>query len=162
MGPDDKWLNASSLILKVEGPMSNDKADPGGLTKYGISQAAYPSLNIAALTEAQALAIYKRDYWDAHRCGDLPWLLAVFTFDGEVNQGGYGSRALQQALGVTVDGAIGDGTVTAANACDVNETLALMMGCRAVYYAADANWRKYGKGWVARMGRVILGATKYV
>jgi lysozyme family protein len=37
--------------------------DWGGLTKYGISQKAYPGLSIPSLTIADAEAIYLKDYW---------------------------------------------------------------------------------------------------
>lgn len=38
------------------------KNDPGGKTKYGISQKAYPALNIKALTLNEVKKIYFRDY----------------------------------------------------------------------------------------------------
>ncbi len=53
-----------SLILAEEGGLSNHRQDPGGLTKYGISQRSYPTLNIAALTLSEAQALYRRDYWN--------------------------------------------------------------------------------------------------
>ena len=43
-------------ILAEEGGLSNHPDDPGGLTKYGISQRSYPTLNIATLTLANAEA----------------------------------------------------------------------------------------------------------
>jgi lysozyme family protein len=47
------------LIIPAEGiRYVNNPADLGGATKYGISQRAYPSLDIKALTFPQALEIY--------------------------------------------------------------------------------------------------------
>jgi hypothetical protein len=45
------------LILAEEGGLANHRRDPGGLTNYGISQRAYPDLNLAALTRETAIAI---------------------------------------------------------------------------------------------------------
>jgi lysozyme family protein len=49
--------------LKKEGYYSNDSADPGGETKFGISHKAYPDLDIASLTLDDAKIIYERDYY---------------------------------------------------------------------------------------------------
>ena len=50
-------------ILAEEGGIANLRKDPGGLTKFGISQRAYPTLDIAHLALADAEALYRRDYW---------------------------------------------------------------------------------------------------
>jgi len=57
---------AFEKTLKFEGggEISDDASDAGGLTKWGISQRAYPDVDIRALTKEQAKEIYKRDYWD--------------------------------------------------------------------------------------------------
>lgn len=55
----DTFQRAVTWILKAEGGESNDPADPGGLTKYGISQRAHPTVNISALTENDAIEIYR-------------------------------------------------------------------------------------------------------
>ena len=47
-------------VLKREGgeKITKDPSDPGGTTKYGISQRAFPDLDIEALNEQQAKQIY--------------------------------------------------------------------------------------------------------
>ena len=50
--------------IKLEGGLVNNPDDPGGLTKYGISQRAYPELDIERLTMEEAEWVYKVDYWD--------------------------------------------------------------------------------------------------
>ena len=74
-------------IIKVEGGYVNDPDDPGGETKYGISKRAYPKLDIKNMTKDLAREIYKRDYWDACGCDDLPPGLDVAAFDAAVNMG---------------------------------------------------------------------------
>lgn len=78
---------ARPWILEVEGGYVNDPQDPGGETKYGISKRSYPNLDIAALTQEQAGAIYLRDYWQAAGCDGLPQGLALIHFDAAVNCG---------------------------------------------------------------------------
>jgi lysozyme family protein len=64
---------------------SGDPNDPGNWTggrigagelkgsKFGISAAAHPNVDIAALTRAAAGELYRPTYWDPHRCGEMPW-----------------------------------------------------------------------------------------
>jgi lysozyme family protein len=53
-----------TLKLEGGGELVDDPNDAGGLTKWGISQRAYPDIDIKNLTKEQAKEIYKRDYWD--------------------------------------------------------------------------------------------------
>jgi lysozyme family protein len=50
-------------LLNREGGYVNNPNDRGGATKFGISQASYPSLNIATLTRPEAEKIYYNNYW---------------------------------------------------------------------------------------------------
>jgi lysozyme family protein len=67
-----EFTYAVNEVLRSEGGLVNDPADPGGLTNYGISQRAYPGVDIAKLTKEEAIAIYYRDYWLAAKCDKLP------------------------------------------------------------------------------------------
>jgi lysozyme family protein len=116
------WETAMAFVFKIErsDELENNPKDPGGLTKFGISQKAYPSLDIASLTKEQAKEIYKRDYWQACKCDELPSAFAIAVFDTAVNQGvGTARRILQISLDVTVDGVIGDKTIAAAHKASV-------------------------------------------
>jgi len=81
----DKIINFS---LRWEGgsKITRDPGDPGGTTKWGISQKAYPDLDIEQLTEEQAKEIYKRDYWDEVAMGHYDDL-DMCAFDTAVNCG---------------------------------------------------------------------------
>ncbi len=57
------FTKAVEVVLRREGAFCDQPADRGGKTNYGISQRQYPDLDIANLTEEQAIAIYRRDYW---------------------------------------------------------------------------------------------------
>jgi lysozyme family protein len=113
----EDWERCIAFVLKMEGgeTAENDPNDPGGLTKFGISQKAYPSLDVAALTLEQAKEIYRKDYWNAVHGDDLPFPLALVAFDCGVNQGtAEARRLLQMSLKVKVDGNVGPITVAAA------------------------------------------------
>ena len=116
------FLPAVTKTIAREGgaTITENPADPGGLTKYGISQRAYPSLDIRALTEAQAQAIYKRDYWDAIKGDAIPsQAVAEAIFDTCVNMGvGTGIRLAQTVVGTPPDGKIGPKTLAALTAMD--------------------------------------------
>ena len=55
----EEWLKR---ILGHEGGLSDNPKDPGGLTKWGISQRSYPHLDIRNLKVEEAVEIYKRDF----------------------------------------------------------------------------------------------------
>ena len=96
---------AIEFALKWEGGYINHPDDPGGETNFGISKRAYPSLDIANLTEEQAKEIYRRDYWDKCGCNSLPEPEDLIVFDTAINMGV--NRALklmeQVSLSVTLD-----------------------------------------------------------
>lgn len=150
------WDAAIDFVLGWEGGYVNDLDDPGGETKYGISKRAYPALDIAALTQEQALEIYKRDYWNPIAGDELPPKVALAVFDCAVNQGaGKAARLLQVCLGVVVDGWIGPKTVGAAHKADQAALLTQYLARRAMEYARiiteNQRLRKFGLGWMRRL-----------
>ena len=80
---------AIKFVLEREGgaTVTNDPADPGGLTKYGISQRAHPGLDIQNLTEEQAKAIYRKVYWEDSGCDRLQWPMNLIQLDTATNMG---------------------------------------------------------------------------
>lgn len=76
-------------VLKSEDPHLSGKVtnDTGGLTKYGISQNAFPGVDIKNLSLEQARAIYKSKYWDAIGGDKLPKNIQNDALDAAVNQG---------------------------------------------------------------------------
>lgn len=106
-------------ILVNEGgsKITNDPADSGGLTKYGICQKSFPHLDIRNLTEDQAIEIYIKMYCVPCMIDAFDdELLALHIFDFAVNSGVSNSiETLQSLLKVKVDGRIGKITINAAN-----------------------------------------------
>lgn len=117
---------AIALMIQLEGGEANVKGDPGGHTKYGITQATLDRLrrnmgynsglpqNVADLTPEQAAAIYQSVQWPSIRGDDLPNTLAPLVLNAAVNMGE--PRAvmlLQEAVGAPQTGNLGNITLTA-------------------------------------------------
>lgn len=150
----DSLEKCLEFILEEEGGLANHRADPGGLTKYGISQRSYPNVNILALTVAQAKAIYQRDYWQPINGDKLPTGLNLIMLDCAVNQGvGTAIRLLQTALRVKVDGILGSGTMLAAERA-MPDLIDAFGSERALRYEFNSNEQVFGRGWYKRLLRV--------
>ena len=113
---------AIAQLMEIEGYYSDDPDDMGGETKYGISQKAYPDIDIKALTFDDAKQIYKRDYWNKLQCDSFTDdVIAWELFDFGVNAGVKKSaRILQEALNLIgyttpVDYIIGPQTISRTN-----------------------------------------------
>jgi len=65
---------------------TNDSDDPGGGTKYGISQKENPDIDVQNLTEEQAMGIYQQRYWD-HVAQGKDDDMDMAAFDSAVNCG---------------------------------------------------------------------------
>ena len=148
--PDRPSYCISVVITEEVGndPNGGLVVDSGGVTKWGISQKAYPGLNIANLTMVDAINIYYRDYWLKINGDALPTPLDLYVLDAAVNQGLTAAIEMLQALaGVTVDGRIGYLTIQAAQRVDPKRYLAR----RAKRYVTTRNFDLYGDGWLIRL-----------
>lgn len=141
---------ALAEVLKHEGGYVNDKRDPGGETKYGISKRSYPHLDIASLTVDEAGEIYRADYWNKVRGDELPPALALCVFDTAVNMGVHRAiLLLQRSLGVSADGRLGPVTMNAAKASGA-EVVDDFMARRAKRYSELSSVSVFGRGWYRR------------
>ncbi len=155
---------ASRWVIDVAEGGAKLVTDQGGLTRWGISQRAYPDLDISALTRVQAEALYLRDYWMPIHGDSLPPALALVVFDAAVNMGpAQAVRILQARLRVHEDGVMGPETISAARAFLPRvELVALFLELRLRFYEALA--REYPHhaaslyGWRMRVMRLALEA----
>lgn len=128
----DPFLTLVSSVITTEGAYTNDKADAGGETNWGITVFVARSFgytgSMAAMTRDQAIVIYKARYWEQPGF-DLLWAvdadLSFKLFDIGVNMGqDTGIKYLQRSLNalnqqgtdyedLTVDGHMGNMTLTA-------------------------------------------------
>lgn len=153
---------AVELLLRHEGGYVNHPRDPGKETKYGISKAAFPHVDVKNLTLAQAKEIYRTEYWDRFRCGELAWPLAYVLFDCVVQSSPSNPvRWLQRVIGETPDGVFGPKTLAAAKACKRPALCALgIITERAEYRTTLKTYDVFGRGWRARDLEVIFNAVR--
>lgn len=171
---------AISLMLLLEGGEANLAGDPGGHTKYGITQrtldavrgvmtdAEDPELpaNVGDLTPEQATAIYRQVQWVHIRGNDLAPPLACLMLNAAVNMGE--PRAimlLQQACDIPADGAFGTQTLNAVSAWRSRympgQTLAeeFAARCAGRYATLNGAEGQFELGWMRRLFRVYTLAV---
>ena len=156
----DYFAAAARIVLTLEGVYSNQAVDPGGETKWGVARKEHPEIGDAQWadwTQADSVALFRAGYWDAHRCGEMPWPWALAIFDGEVNQGSV-IRLAQQALGISDDGSIGPQTL-AAIARATPEQFQIFMALRLLSYTHDSAFAADGKGWFKRVVAIAMDAA---
>lgn len=151
------FLECVEFVLDAEGGYVYDKRDPGGETKFGISKRQYPEKDIRGLTKADAVLIYRVDYWEAIRAEEMPAKLRLPYFDCAVNQG-YSAAVLilQRILRVKMDGIVGPVTVGVANRAEPRTLVMDYMTERALRYSRTRGLDIYGKGWFRRLFSVAL------
>ncbi len=163
----DEFARCFAFTLSAEGGFTNNKHDPGNWTggavgrgqlrgtKFGISAAAYPDLDIQNLSEAAAENIYRRDYFRPLHGDELPLPVAMVAFDAAVNVGVHRSVVwLQQAAGQVTDGVLGHKTLAAIQAADPVTLAHEALAQRITFYAGLADWPEFGLGWVRRVIRL--------
>ena len=150
---------AFDRLIGHEGGYVNNPADPGGETKFGISKRSYPDVNIAALTLADAKAIYRRDFWlplaDAHPA------VRFQAFDFAVNSGIQTAiRKLQASIGVADDGHWGPISAARLAEMDVSDVLMLYIAERLDFWRKLRTFQTFGAGWAGRAAVNLRYAAK--
>lgn len=148
---------AFERLIGHEGGLVDDPNDPGGLTKYGISQRAYPNVDIKALTLDDAKAIYRRDYWVTINADQLPAGIRFDLFDVAVNSGvRQAVKLLQRALGIADDGSFGPRTLAAVQSADPVRLAVRLSAHRLMFMTDLKNWPNHGRGWARRIALNLM------
>jgi lysozyme family protein len=165
------------LMIRLEGGYSNNPGDPGGRTKYGITQRTLDSLqgkalpcvlpkDVADLNPDQAEIIYGTVQWAQIHGDDLPGALAPLMLNAAVNQGEPTAIGmLQDCLGVPRDAVMGPRTLAAVAGWHSpympEQSLAEEFAARVgVHYATlNAKEGQYELGWFRRLMRVYTLAV---
>jgi lysozyme family protein len=159
------YPNALKHVLVHEGGYVNHPRDPGGETNKGVTIAVYrayrarkglPAQSVRHISDAELNEIYKLQYWNRVRGDQLPAGVDYVVFDGAVNSGPSQSiKWLQRALGCTVDGNMGEGTLAAIEACDDHRALIdRICQLRMGFLRALRTWSTFGTGWTRRVSGV--------
>jgi lysozyme family protein len=153
-----------AAVLVHEGGYSNHPRDPGGATMKGVTQRVYdawrknngrPIQSVKNITQQEIEAIYYQQYWIMVRGDQLPSGLDYAVFDYAVNSGP--SRAikdLQRVLGVAIDGAPGNVTISTALAGDTKKLINSLCDRRLAFVKALSTWPTFGRGWSSRISGV--------
>jgi len=180
-GMETPFEIAIPWIFDAEGGLARQANDRGGDTNYGISLRYLRNVgdrdgdgyadgeldrdgdvdgdDIRLVTREQALAFFRRDFWDAARCSEFPPPIALTLFDARVNHRPRTAvRLVQRGLRVDPDGVIGPVTLTAALDIDPRDFLVRHLGYRALLYseivAADSSQATFLRGWFNRLFRL--------
>lgn len=160
---EDNFARCLTFVRSEEGGRSDDPADHGGRTAFGITQREYwadqdrrsiPHSDVWLISEDDIQRIYHQYYWNPF-CPQLPDGVDLVFFDLCVNGGrGQAAKTLQRALGgVPVDGVIGVRTIAAAEASNPEELVTNYSMWRERFYRALKQFPHYGNGWLGRNNR---------
>ena len=151
---------AFDILLRHEGGFSDHAADPGGKTRFGITEAVAREAgyrgDMRELPLDLAKRIYKDRYWDAVRADELPEAVRYAVFDAAVNSGPRQAiRWLQRAVGVRDDGVIGPITLSAVRATDPQALLRRILSARLRFMTDLPTWPAFGRGWARRIADLM-------
>lgn len=151
---------AFDTLLKHEGGYVNHAADPGGATRFGITEAVAREVgyrgDMQELPRDLAKKIYRHLYWDAVRADELPEAIRYAVFDAAVNSGlNYATRWLQRAAGVVDDGFLGPKSLAAVRAHDPQVLLRRLLAQRLKFMTGITTWPAFGRGWARRIAALM-------
>jgi lysozyme family protein len=158
---------ALARLLAHEGGYANHPSDPGGPTKFGITLAVYrryakpdaKAADVKAMRAEEAKTIYRRHYWDALRCDELPAGVDCAVFDYGVNSGvGRAAKVLQRVCGVKDDGVLGPLTMAAVARQESKALIHAICDERLRFLRSLKTWRVFGRGWGRRVDEVRAAA----
>ena len=160
----ENYESALAHVLKSEGLWSDNPADPGGATMKGITLSVYqewkrnPHITkeeLRVIPDEEVYTLYKQLYWDKVHADDLPSGIDYAVFDSAVNMGvGRAAKLLQEAVGVTADGVIGQGTLQAVQKTNTRSLLENFSAEKTEFYQSLKTFPTFGKGWLNRVAEV--------
>jgi lysozyme family protein len=162
------WQKAFEQMLASEGGYVNHPSDPGGMTNLGVTKRVWEEWvgresnekEMRSLTPEMVEPLYKRKFWDACKCDELPTGVDYLVFDFAVNAGpGRSAKILQTAVGVPADGGIGPITLSAVKAQDPTELIQKFSDAKEDFYRSLNTFETFGKGWLNRVAAVKIKAS---
>lgn len=159
----NKANRAIREILKHEGGYVDHPRDPGGATNKGITIATFrryinpngTKQDLRKLTTAQAVVVYKRQYWDAVMGDDLPSGVDYAVADFAVNSGpSRAAKYLQRVVGAKQDGRIGPETLSRVMVMDRAKVINQLCDDRLAFMKRLKIWPTFKNGWSRRVSEV--------
>jgi lysozyme family protein len=159
------------MLLHHEGGYVNNVHDKGGMTNLGVTKRVYDKWidresteeEMRNLTPEDVAPIYKKNYWDRVKGDLLPSGLDWACFDWAVNSGsGRPAKAVQRAVGATVDGAIGKNTIALVMEKDPEFIIDYVYTVRKSFYEGLDDYKHFGRGWSRRNKETLKQALSMV
>lgn len=153
-----------AFFKKWEGSWANDPYDAGGCTMSGITIGTYRHYfgndktceDLKRLTEDEWEYIFRKGYWDKAKCDQIEDdRIAMLVADMCWGSGAVTAiKKVQECLGCTVDGIVGNQTLAALNKQRHNYIFYKLWCMRYEWFhriAQKGNNKKYLKGWLNRL-----------
>ena len=158
---------ALALTLRWEGGYSDNPADPGGATNFGVTRATLAQVRgrkvskaeVRALTKAEAATIYRQLFWDRIGADALPNGLDCAAFDCAVNSGP--TRALGYLRRIADTAQVAEGEAALASVQAARSPVAMIKAftqARLAFLERLKTFRIFGRGWRARVLAVEAAA----
>lgn len=154
---------AWAALVGNEGGYVDNPADPGGETRWGITQRVARAngyqgdMRDYPIDSARSVA--KKLYWDSLRLDEFDDRMSFAMLDANYN-GGHVVLWAQQAVGVKADGKLGPATMSALRAADPLRFVMAFTAYRILYQTACRTWSTFGRGWSRRDARNLLKAVE--
>lgn len=172
---------AMTHVAEFEGIYSDDAADRGGPTKYGVCLEFLKGLgtvgdinkdgvinkkDVLAVTKDKAKELFKKNFWTNPKAERFPPVVAMMYFDSAVNCGcKQTNKLLQRAAYTDDDGIVGPKTVTAVNAMNEADLIKRFAQKRRDFYntlvARRPSQKVFIKGWLRRVNACEKLCLKY-
>ena len=154
---------AFDRLLGHEGGFVDHPRDPGGATRWGITQRVARAHGyqgeMRELPVAEARRIARIAYWDAVRADEVPDAVRYDLFDAAYNSGPeQATKWLQRAAGADDDGKLGPKTLLAARMADPQLLAKRFNGHRLRFLTDLKTWPDFGRGWARRIAANLLEA----
>jgi len=156
----ETYKEAMSKVFEDEGGYTNDAADPGGPTNWGITihdarmywKSNATAQDVRNMTKDVAEDIYDKHYAEPIHYNDLPPGVDYAVLDYGINSGiSRSAKVLQGIVGAIQDGHIGPITLAAVNAKDPEYLINTIYGERLAFLKRLNTWPVFGRGWTRRV-----------
>lgn len=166
----ETFAKAMPHVFTEEGGYVDNPRDPGGATNLGITISTLSAwegrkvskAEVKALNKAKATSIYRANYWSKIDGDALPAGVDYAVFDFAINSGpARAVKFLQRIVGVAQDGVVGAKTLAAVHKMSADRIINALSDNRIAWLKTLGTFKDFGKGWLARVGRVRTRALAF-
>lgn len=151
-------------IKRWEGGYSEHPNDNGGATNSGVTLATFQSVygksktkeDLKKMTESQWEGIFTKLYWDKWKADSIKnQSIADILVDWVWMSGLSTIKKVQELIGTTADGIVGNKTISIINSANQEELFKKIWNRRKVFYdslvSKNPSQKVFMKGWMNRL-----------